>query len=128
MNLPLIKKISTVISGILVCIIAVAVLWVIFAPTPPMSIGGGLPIPAGYTFVDASAWGRFSGTTKWYCQENTSGRIFDCTNGKIGQEYIFPQGYEFIGASAWGEFGPNTTYYCQNQQTLVVYFCTPEIR
>lgn len=86
-----------------------------------------IDIPKGYTFIDASAYGKYSSVPTWYCEENTTRKIVDCTNGNITQEYIFPEGYIFVGASAYGEYSAVNTYYCKNITTDEIFECEPKI-
>jgi hypothetical protein len=116
---------------ILALIIAALFCFLVLATDTPTSvpmINDRIQVPAGYTFLDASAFGRFQGYPTWYCKQNETGRIFICTNGEIGSELIFPEGYQFLGASAWGEFTSYPTYYCKNIKTDEVFTCDPVVK
>lgn len=86
-------------------------------------VGQEIFVPDGYTFVDASAFGKISSYPTYYCRHNDSGRIFICTDGVIGKEIVIPDGYTFLGASAFGEISSFPTYYCLQNSTGRVFIC-----
>lgn len=117
---------SYVISTILVIGIAIVVIDAMGREKSnqiKLTVGQEIVVPEGYTFVDASAFGKISAYVTYYCKEDASGRIFVCTDGVIGKEIVIPEGYTFVGASASGEISSYATYYCMHNASGRVYIC-----
>lgn len=122
----IVKIISYVIAGIIsVAFLVVIVTAIDYDDTRPevLTVGEEIAVPDGYTFVDASAFGKIQSYPTYYCSNNETGRIYVCTDGVIGREIVIPDGYTFVGASAFGEIQSYPTYYCKQNSTGRVFIC-----
>ena len=108
-------------------IVLVSILAVVFTAACGGEFDGIAPVeikvPDGYAYVGSSAYGRLINNVTHYCQHNENGRVYECTNGQIGDEILIPDGYEFAGASAYGRLVNNVTIYCRHIDSGQVHIC-----
>ena len=87
------------------------------------SIGREIPVPEGYSLIAVSSFGKYGDNPTFYCQNDTTSRVYICDDGIVQDEIIVPDGYTLVAVSAYGQYGGNYTYYCQNNETGQVFAC-----
>ncbi len=96
-------------------------------PNSPVNliVNQQVAIPTGYTFIGAAAWGGYSGYYMTFCQNDTSGRYYECTGGAVGREIVLPEGYILVDVASWGLYSETRTYYCQKPGEKTIFICNP---